>query len=261
MGLVYADPESDRMTIRNYFKNRFPDIPFNDYINGVYALDKNARAQWQAIEDFPPYEIAVDKGEELFNTPFKNGKSYIDCFPEAENGIRQNYPLFNTETGHVVTLELAINECRKNNSEKELKYGKGEIIFLSSYLAYVSRGKPINITVPDDPRAFAAYEQGKKMYYSRRGQLNMSCANCHIWSAGNQLRAEILSPALGQTSHFPVFRSKWEEMGSLHRRYAGCNRQIRTEPFALQSKEYRNLEYFHTYMNNGLLINGPGSRK
>jgi len=161
----------------------------------------------------------------------------------------------------VITLELALNECRVGNGEQPLAYGKGKMAALSAYMAYTSRGKPVNIVIPDDERAEKAYEEGKKFFYSRRGQLNMSCATCHISNAGNRIRADILSPVLGHTTHFPVFRSKWENMGTLHRRYAGCNRQVRAKPFALQSDEYRHLEYFHPYMSNGLPINGPGARK
>ena len=260
-GSSYADPGSDLELIQGYFKERFPDVAFEEYANGVYALDENSRSQWESIEDFPPYEIAVDEGEELFSTPFANGKSYADCFPEGGLGIKQNYPLFDTNSGRVITLELAINECRIEHGEKPLKYGKGEIASVSAYMAYTSRDNPVNVVIPDDPRAMEAYEKGKKFYYSRRGQLNMACATCHMSNAGNKVRADILSPALGQTTHFPVFRSKWEEMGTLHRRYAGCNKQVRAKPFALQSEEYRNLEYFHTYMSNGLPANGPGARK
>jgi sulfur-oxidizing protein SoxA len=50
-------------------------------------------------------------------------------------------------------------------------------------------------------------------------------------------------------------------MGTLHRRFSGCNKQVRAKPFAPQGEEYRNLEYFMTYMNNGLELNGPGARK
>jgi sulfur-oxidizing protein SoxA len=50
-------------------------------------------------------------------------------------------------------------------------------------------------------------------------------------------------------------------MGTLHRRFSGCNKQVRAKPFPAQGEEYRNLEYFMTYMNNGLELNGPGARK
>ena len=50
-------------------------------------------------------------------------------------------------------------------------------------------------------------------------------------------------------------------MGTLHRRYGGCNKQVRAKPFKAQSDEYKALEYFHTYMSNGLELNGPSQRK
>ena len=126
---------------------------------------------------------------------------------------------------------------------------------------YTTRGKPISVVIPDDPRALAAYEKGKAFFYAKRGQLNMSCADCHINNAGNKIRADILSPALGQVSHFPAYRSKWGDLGTIQRRYVGCNEQVRAKPYEPQSEEYRDLEYFHSYMSNGLEINGPGSRK
>jgi sulfur-oxidizing protein SoxA len=50
-------------------------------------------------------------------------------------------------------------------------------------------------------------------------------------------------------------------MGTLHRRFDGCNKQVRAVPLPAQGVDYRNLEYFMTYMSNGLEFNGPGARK
>jgi sulfur-oxidizing protein SoxA len=162
----------------------------------------------------------------------------------------------------VVTLPLAINECREANGEKPLKYKKGPIADILSYMEFESRGQITNVEIPDDdPKALEAYEKGKQFYFARRGQLNFSCAHCHALNAGNRLRTEILSPAYGHTTHFPVYRSKWGEMGTLHRRFSGCNKQVRAKPFEAQGEEYRDLEYFLTYMQNGLPLNGPGARK
>jgi sulfur-oxidizing protein SoxA len=58
-----------------------------------------------------------------------------------------------------------------------------------------------------------------------------------------------------------VYRSKWGELGTLHRRFGGCNKQVRAKPFKPQSEEYRNLEYFLTHMSNGIEFNGPSARK
>ncbi len=260
-GAALAGPEEDLKAFQAYFAKKFPDTPFADFVNGVYSIDKGSREQWEAIEEFPPYELALEQGERLFNTPFKNGKTYADCFENGGIGIRQNYPYFDTKSGQVKTLELEINECREQNGEKPFKYKKGKIAAVSAYMAYTSRGKIFDIKIPDDPRAMAAYEDGKKFYYSKRGQLNFSCANCHVGGSGQKVRADMLSPGIGHVTHFPVYRSKWGAMGTLHRRYGGCNGQVRAKGFKAQGPEYRNLEYFHTYMSNGMPVNGPGARK
>lgn len=256
-----ASPDQDLKEMRAYFKKRFPKVPFQEYANGVYALDAESRAQWESIEDFPPYEIAIENGKTLFNTPFKNGKTYASCFPNGGIGIVQNYPMFDKVRGEVITVEHAINRCREANGEKPLKYKKGDIADISAYMAFTSRGKKLNVVIPNDPRALAAYEDGKHHFYAKRGQLNLACADCHVSSAGNHVRADLLSPMLGHVTHFPVYRSKWGELGTLHRRYGGCNEQVRAKPYEAQGKEYTNLEYFESYMSNGLVLNGPGARK
>lgn len=258
---VQASPEQDLKEFRAYFKNRFPDTPFNDFVNGVYSIDAASREQWEEIEEFPPYELNLEKGETLFNTPFANGKSYADCFDKGGIGIAHRYPFFDKESGTIITLEGSINACRAVNGEKPLAWEKGDLADISAYMHYTSRGEIINVIVPDDPAAMAAYQQGKNHFYAKRGQLNMACADCHVYNAGNKIRADLLSPALGHTSGFPVYRSAWGGLGTLHRRYGGCNKQVRAKPYKPQSDEYKTLQYFHTYVSNGLEINGPSSRK
>jgi sulfur-oxidizing protein SoxA len=232
-----------------------------EYTNGVYAIDPIGRENWEAIEEFPPYEPFVDEGQAMWETPFANGKTYQDCFPEGP-AMESQFPYWDKQQQMVITLPLAINQCREANGEKPLKYKKGPINNILSYVAYQSRGQTTNVEIPaDDPKALAAYEDGKKFYYTRRGQLNFSCATCHLQNAGMRIRADILSPALGHTTHWPVYRSKWGTVGTLHRRFSGCNKQVRAKPFKAQGEEYRNLEYFLTYMSNGLPLNGPGARK
>jgi sulfur-oxidizing protein SoxA len=258
---VFAGPEEDRAAFQAYFQKRFPDVPLTAFVDGIYALDEDARRQWQEIEEFPPYEFAVDSGRELFETPFANGRGYGDCFENGGIGVRQSFPRFDSDRAEVVTLELAINDCREANDEPPYAYEQDEMLALSAYMAWTSRGKTIEIHVPDDTAALEAYEQGKRFYYSKRGQLNLACADCHVASAGSWVRADRLSSSLGHPSHFPVYRSKFGRMISLHSRFYGCVRDVRAKPFAEQSVEFRNLEYFLTYMSNGLPANGPGARK
>ncbi len=258
---VAANPQSDQETFQKYFTERFPNVPMDDFKNGAYAIDPAGRENWEAIEEFPPYEAAIDNGKAMWDTPFANGKTYKDCFPDGP-ALGAKYPYWDKERGMVMTLPLAINECREANGEKPLKYMKGPIADLLSYIAMESRGQITNVVIPeDDPRALEAYEKGKQFYFARRGQFNFSCASCHLGNSGTTLRTEILSPALGHTTHWPVYRSKWGEMGTLHRRFKGCNEQVRAKAFEPQGEEYRDLEFFYTYMNNGQELNGPGARK
>ena len=257
-----ATPDDDLKAFRSYFTEKFSDIKnLNEFGNGVYAIDEASREQWEAFEEFPSYEIAIDNGEERFNTKFANGKGYADCFPNYEKGIKQNYPYFDQDSGKVITLEAAINTCRTSNGESALKAKKGAITEIGAYLGYLSRGNEINVKVPNNEKAIAMYNRGKKHFFAKRGQLNMACADCHYYYSGSKIRADILSPALGHTSGFPVYRNKWAGMGTLHRRYGGCNKQVRAKPFKAQSDEYTALEYFETYMSNGIEVNAPSQRK
>ncbi len=253
------NPQADFKAFRTYFTKRFPNVKLDDFVNGPYSMDAGLREQWKAIEEFPPYEFALDKGKTLFETPFKNGKTYADCFPNKGVGIRQNYPYFDEKSGEVVTLELAVNRCREANGEAPYDYMKDDMAAVTAYMAYTSRGKPFEIKIEGD-KALAAYEKGKEYFYARRGQLNFSCASCHVQNPGEHIRSEVLAPALGILAAMPIYRSEWGSMGTISRRFVTCNTQVRAVPLPPQDELYRDVEYYLSYMSNGLPIAGPGSR-
>jgi sulfur-oxidizing protein SoxA len=257
-----AGPEEDRQALVAFYLSEFPGVPFEDFANGIYALDDDARSQWQSIEDFPPYEFSVERGGELWLEAFPNSQTLAECLGVNAADIRPRYPRFEEAKNGVVTLQLAINACRSTNGVEEWEFSAADMIDLTAFLAYEARGRKIDVQIPpDQPGALAAYEAGKRFYYTKRGQLNFACADCHVTSVGQYVRADRLGPSLGHPTHFPVYRSKLGGMISLHQRFRGCVRDVRAKPFALQSLEYRNLEFFLSYMSNGLEINGPGSRK
>ncbi len=255
----FADPEADRKSFRDFYESRFSGVALEDHKDGVYAIDASAREQWLELEEFPPYEIAVDEGAEYFEAGFGEGGNYADCFGEA--GVKQNYPYYDNETSQVVTLEVAINQCRDSHGADALAYDSEEMAALVSFMAFESRGHTVDIKTPSTEGELVAYQEGKRFYQSRRGNLNFACSSCHVQIVGNKLRAEVLSASIGHVTHWPVYRLKWQEMGILHRRFQECNSQVGAEAFDLQSEPYRNLEYFLTYMSKGLEWNGPASRK
>jgi sulfur-oxidizing protein SoxA len=259
---LFADPLQDQLAFRHYYQQKFPHLKLQDYANGVYAIDPIARQSWQAIEEFAPYEPAIEQGKLYFESAFQNGRYYADCLPEQGRGIANGYPKWDKSKGEVVTLANKVNECRIINRETPLSYQDKQMIFILAYLAYSSRGNNINIAIPEhDPQALSAYEQGKRYYYQRRGQLNFSCATCHVQNVGRRIRSETLSPSLGHTAGWPTYRLKWGEIGTLHRRFSECLEQIKAQPLPAQSTDYRNLEYFLSFMSNGIPVTGPSTRK
>ncbi len=256
-----ASPQSDLKEFQGYFKKRFPEVPFDDYSNGVYALDKNARAEWETIMVFPPYDFELEKGKKIWNTPFKNGKTFAGCFRNHGVDIAQHYPYWDERTHEVRTIEMDINTCLKNNGEPEYKdVTDGPMAEVAAYMKSLSRGQRVSIDL-SNPGMLAAYERGKKFFWSRRGQLNFACSSCHVDNAGKFIRGDSLSAALGHGVGFPAYRASAGHLITLDKRYMGCNKQVRAAPFKPLSEEYRDLEVYETYMDTGLPLTAPSYRR
>ena len=118
------DPVADAKAFQKFFTDKFPKLKMEDFVNGPYSMNEDLHRQWVEKEQFPPYEFSLEMGKEMFAKPFKNGKSFEDCFPNKGIGIRQNYPYFDDKEGKVITLELALNRCREANGEPPFSYVK-----------------------------------------------------------------------------------------------------------------------------------------
>ena len=252
-----ADPKSDLKQFQSYFKKKFPTIPFDDFANGLYALPeaKDRRAEWEMIMEFPPYELEVANGKKFWEQ-----NKLAGCFKNGGKGIAQHYPYWDKKRKMVRTIELDINDCLKKKGKDPIKdLNKGTMAQVVAYMKMQSRGKRISIDM-SDPGMVAAYEDGKQYYWTKRGQLNFACADCHVQMGGKFVGGNILSTGLGHGLGFPAYRSKWGALGTLHRRYGGCHRQVRAKPPKPQSDSFRHLELYETYMNTGLPITAPSQR-
>ncbi len=254
---VQAGPEEDLKAFQGYFKKNFPDVPFDEWSNGLYALPAAAdrRAEWEQIEEFPPYELDLAKGKKFWET-----NNLASCFKNGGKGIAQNYPYWDKKRKEVRTVELDINECLTRQGKKPIKnLKKGTMAQVVSHFRSMSKGNRVKIDL-SDPGARVEYTRGRQYFWAKRGQLNFSCANCHVHQAGKFIGGNILSAGLGHGVGFPTYRNKWGGLGTLHRRYGGCNKQVRAKPLKAQSKEYRALELFEAYMNTGLPLTAPSNR-
>ena len=254
-----AGPAEDRNALIENYADQLPGIKFEDYVLGALAFNKDALDQYESIMTFPPYLNDVDEGMKIWEKPFKNGKKFAGCFANGGKNAASSYPYFDNRAGKVITFENALNACLGRNGEPELKYGSKELGLLSAYAKSLSDGMKVQVKV-EGPGALAAYEKGKTHYYSRRGQLNFSCAICHVDNVGMFIRGEQLSPLIGQAVHWPVFRAG-TELVTLQGRFRQCEKNVRSSPLEFNSEEYNNLEYFMTYMSNGLPMQTPVFRK
>jgi sulfur-oxidizing protein SoxA len=255
-----ATPESDRQEFIKHYTTKYPNVKLEDYVYGALAFDADSKAQYDAIMEFPPYESQIENGRKMWETPFKNGKKYADCLPNGGKQIAGNYPMFDEAKGKVVTLQDAINDCRTANGEEAYKVGDMKTMgTLTSYMRTLSDGMLVNIKV-EGPKATAAYEDGKKSYFQRKGQLNFACSSCHVQNAGTRLRSELISPTVGQTVHWPVFRGG-DNLVTLQQRYQGCYSQVRAVPPPQGGTTMNNLEYFHSALSNGLPMKASVFRK
>jgi sulfur-oxidizing protein SoxA len=111
---------------------------------------------------------------------------------------------------------------------------------MSALIASEGRGQVVNVAI--DGPAQSTWEQGREIYYTRFGQLELSCANCHEQNYGNNIRADHLSQ--GQINGFPTYRLKQANLVSVHNRFRGCIRDTRAETFSIGSPEFVALELY-----------------
>jgi len=202
-------------------------------------------------------ELAIDAWETVEGTAEKSCASCHGDVEESMAGVRAVYPKWNEAAGEVRTLEMQVNDCRENQMGAEkLGYTSGALTNMVALISLQSRGMPVNVAI--DGPAQAMWEQGKELYYTRTGQLELSCANCHEQNYGNMIRADHLSQ--GQINGFPVYRLKNAKLNSVHARFKGCVRDTRAETYKPGSADFVALELYVASRGNGLSVEAPSVR-
>ncbi|WP_406645282.1 sulfur oxidation c-type cytochrome SoxA [Aliisedimentitalea scapharcae] len=225
----------------------------------IYRSDETQELQ---MDDFDnPGMIFVDQALEQWDAvDGTEGKACASCHEDVESsmtGVRAVYPKWNEAAGEVRTLAHQINDCRENQMGAEKwKYTGGKMTAMEALISVQSRGMPVNVAI--DGPAQATWEKGKDMYYTRTGQLDLSCANCHEENYGNMIRADHLSQ--GQINGFPVYRLKNTKLNNAHARFKGCVRDTRAETYKPGSSDFVALELYVASRGNGLSVEAPSVR-
>ena len=237
---------------------------------GIYAVDDRrtgftyAAAETRAMQEDEfenPGYIWVESGADSWSeVDGAAGKSCESCHDDAESsmrGVGARYPVYAKERKKLINLEQRINQCRTERMGAEAwKWESEPLLAMTAFVRNQSKDMPVNASVEGEAAPF--FEAGKAFYHQRRGQMDLACIHCHEMNHGRMLRAQRLS--MGMSNGFPTYRLKWQTLGSLHRRFRGCNRNVRAEPYAAGADEYVNLELYLAWRARGLPIETPSVR-
>ena len=262
---AFAGPDSDSLVINGETEiateAAAPDH-LSDAMDTIYSGWRFRTDDTQALEadDFDnPAMLAVDAAMDLFNTvDGSEGKSCSSCHDNVEAFAGFSAEMPKVIDGKLTTMEDFINGHRQTVMGAEpWKWNSAQLQSMIALVKLQSRGMPVNVAIDGDAAPY--WEQGKEMYYTRYGQLELSCANCHEDNWGNMIRADHLSQ--GQINGFPTYRLKNAGLVSIHNRFKGCIRDTRAETFSEGSDEFRALELYVASRGNGLSVETPAVRQ
>jgi sulfur-oxidizing protein SoxA len=236
--------------------------PLDEVISGWHYRTEETRAL-EADSFQNPGMLYVERGEEIWNTvDGAAGKSCASCHGddgEFLKGLGANYPKWDEANNRPINIELQINACREANMEaKPYKFDAADQKALTTYIKHQSIGIPVKVDLTQGEMK-SWWDKGEELYYTRTGQLNLSCATCHEDYNGNYIRADHLSQ--GNVNGFPTYRLKQSSMVSLHNRFRGCIRDTRAEFPAAFSDDLMALEVYVTWRGSGLSVETPAVRQ
>jgi sulfur-oxidizing protein SoxA len=262
-GVAVAQDNSTLIVEGETFVTETDAPAYLENLSTIYSGWRFRTPETQALQldDFEnPAMIFVDQALDLWETvDGTEGHSCASCHtngPEEFAGLHASMP--KVVNGKLVVMEDLINSHRQEVMGAEpWKWSGNDMQAMVALIGLQSRGMPMNVAIDGDAAPF--WEQGKDMYYTRYGQLELSCANCHEDNYGNMIRADHLSQ--GQVNGFPTYRLKQAKLISRHNRFRGCIRDTIGETFAEGSDEFRALELYVASRGNGLDIETPAVRQ
>lgn len=234
------------------------DVFSEIYSGWLFRTDETRALQ---MDDFDnPGMLYAERGMDRWETAEGTAnQSCADCHNDVESmrGVRAAMPKVNA-SGDIWSLENYINDCRTTRMGADAWGWNSEAMKdMTTLISVQSRGLPVDVVI--DGAAEPFWEMGREIYYTRYGQLELSCANCHEQNWGRMIRADHLSQ--GMSNGFPTYRLKNASIVPLHQRFRGCIRDTRGESFREGSLEFRALELYVASRGAGLSVEGVSVRQ
>jgi sulfur-oxidizing protein SoxA len=236
--------------------------PLKQLIPGEEFLPAEIQAQQADDFDNPAYPF-VEAGEKLWSgTDGAAGKSCAAChgsgkLPDRIKDAAVSYPKFSADARQVITLSTRINLCREKGLQASAwEANSPEMLSMVAYLRSLARGLPATVEV-NGPAA-AAFERGSKIFQTKLGLLQLSCAQCHNERYGQKFGAEVLSQ--GHPLAYPAYKTSEGRVITLHERFRMCNALVRADPQPDNAPDYVALELYLMWRSKNLPMTAPGVR-
>lgn len=236
------------------------EIPLGERRSGYEFMSRETRAM-QDDDATNPGVFWVLDGEALWNRKSGvAGAACADCHGSARvsmKGVGARYPAWDAARLQPVNLEQRINTCRTGRQKAAaLEYESRDLLALTAYVAYQSRGMPIEIAIDAQMKPFL--DAGRETFSRRQGQLNLACTQCHDERWGKKLAGTAIPQA--HPTGYPLYRLEWQSLGSLQRRLRNCMIGIRAEPYPYGAREFVELELYLMWRARGMKLETPAVR-
>jgi sulfur-oxidizing protein SoxA len=209
-----------------------------------------------------PADTDTDAGAEFFNkTQGEKRTSCAACHAGASpqkdlKGSAITFPKWSGSAKKVVSIEDQVNLCLGMMGAEKLELKSPVMIGTSLYVRSLSSGMNINVTT--DGNAKETFELGRKVFATRRGARNLSCATCHEDLVGTTLRMQPLKKIGPAAAHWPAYRMMSGQTTSLQQRFVQCMTNARFKSFPLGDYRMTALELYVTSLANGNPLETPG---
>ena len=146
----------------------------------------------QALQDDDfanPSFLWIDRGKALFAEAIEDSQACSSCHGADGadlEGVAAHYPAIDEESGELVNMEGRINFCRMRYQDREpLDYESDELLALTAYVASLSREMAMSVDISGAAESW--YRKGEDYFFTRRGQFNLACNQCHDENWGRKL--------------------------------------------------------------------------
>jgi len=212
----------------------------------------------------PAMRAVDEKAPALWKLAGPAGSACATCHAQPEKAFNRwaaSMPKWEPRLDKVLGVEEFVARHAKATTGQAWPMETDKNIALSLYLRYLANGTAIDVDV-ENAASKASYERGRELSLRKVGQLNFSCADCHLPGRGalKWMGGQWLPDMNGQLDHFPTWRAGQQAIWDIRKRFQWCQVASWANELPPDAKEYGDLELYLTAQSNGLKLDVPGMR-